>query len=232
VRARHAIQFAQDYLVALENKTKELFKPQPDGRLPEAIKDLQHLTACAGVVFCKSHFPFSRAYALAENLCGFAKKQTQRKASALAFLRLKSSLQPSDDYEQVVQHAFQSGNETDRVLLTMNPYFVGGQPANGLPTLQQLRKLVKALGSRELPHSGLRGLVFRAYEGQAAADQAFERLRLVLQERDEQAWKALQDALEPLTGGRLWKTVPATPSTESKTLTPLYDALELLHLER
>jgi hypothetical protein len=233
VRAAHAIQFVEDYLEALEQETADRFKPLSEHEdTGNPSPKLELLTACAGVVFCNSHFPFSRAYAIAEKLCGFAKNQTHRKASALAFLRLKSSLQPSDDYELVVQHAFQSANETDRVLLTMNPYAVGGQPANGLPTLQQLRELVKALDNEKLPHSGLRGLVSRAYEGQTAADQAFERLRLVLQERDERAWKALDAALNKLTGAGLWKTVAATDTKESQTLTPLYDALELLHLER
>jgi len=231
VRARDALRFVEDYLVALEKETEQRFKPKTTGGdLPEAVKGLKPLTACAGVVFCKSHFPFSRAYALAEKLCGFAKKETQRNASAVAFLRYKSSLQPSEDYEEVVAHAFQAGRDPDRVSLTMNPYLVGGHTVGGLPKLADLRLLVKALASDKLPNSGLRGLVSRAYESKAAAEDAFERLRLVVEERDKNAWKSLHDALVPLTGGQLWKMVNKAPPDNPTALTPLYDALELLHL--
>jgi hypothetical protein len=235
IRARHAIQFVADYLAALEQETEARFKLISEkGDLREPIPGLEPLTACAGVVFCKSHFPFSRAYALAERLCGFAKKQTERKASALAFLRLKSSLLPSDDCEVVVQHAFHAGSGPDRVALTMNPYLCGGRSLDGLPKLSDLLSLVKALDSKEdgkeLPRSGLRSLVSRAYEGKTAADQAFERLSQVVKERDPAAWEKLGAALKQLTGGGLWKSVPDDREGRPKSITPLYDALELRHL--
>jgi hypothetical protein len=232
IQARHAIQFTADYLAALETQTKARFgEPNQPGSLRQRIPGLEPLTACAGVVFCKSHFPFSRAYALAERLCAFAKKRTERKASALAFLRIKSALQPSDDYEAIVAHAFEAGGGADRVALTMNPYQVGEAPANGLPALADLRELVKALRQDSIPRSGVRGLVSRAYEGKAAADQAFERLKLVVHERDDAAWQALESSLKKLTGDGLWKPLSAPNPGKPTAATPLYDALELLHLD-
>lgn len=223
VRAKHAISFAEDYLVALERETAQRF-----AALPEPIPGLKGLTGCAGVVFCRNHFPFSRAYALAERLCAFAKERTAREASAVAFLRLKSSLQPSDDYHEVLDHAFRAGTGPEQVLLSMNPYRVGSKPNRSLADLGDLRGLVEALDSRRhpgLPHSGLRGVVTRAYEGKSAADEAFERLKLVVQEREPRTWDGLASALKKLTGsGGLWRA-------EADAATPLYDALELLHLQ-
>jgi len=46
-------------------------------------KYLEGLKACAGVSVVKTHYPFSYAYALAEELCGNAKKKLERKVSAL-----------------------------------------------------------------------------------------------------------------------------------------------------
>jgi hypothetical protein len=44
---------------------------------------LQGVTACAGVSVVKVHYPFARAYALAEDLCGNAKTEWARQCSAL-----------------------------------------------------------------------------------------------------------------------------------------------------
>lgn len=43
----------------------------------------RNITACAGVAVVKVHYPFSRAYALADNLCQNAKEAYQRECSAL-----------------------------------------------------------------------------------------------------------------------------------------------------
>jgi len=43
----------------------------------------QNLQACAGVAVVKAHYPFARAYALAEELCRNAKRVWERKFSAL-----------------------------------------------------------------------------------------------------------------------------------------------------
>lgn len=223
IRAAHAIQFAEDYVSALERETEERFTELT------AVRNLEALTACAGVVFCKSHFPFSRAYGLAENLCKFAKKQTQRQASAIAFLRLKSSLQPSDDYESIVNHAFQLNTVTGRVVLTMNPYVAGSRRVDGLPALGNLRTLMKALEHKAVPRSALRELVSRAYEGKAAADQAFDRFRLVMKESAHEAWAGVEPALDSITGNGLWKAIAGQPDS---WCSPLYDALELLNFER
>jgi hypothetical protein len=230
IQAKHAVQFAQDYLLALEQETEKRFKlVAGGGYLPEAIPDLQRLTACAGIVFCKSHFPFSRAYAIAEQLCAHAKKRTDRQRSAITFLRLRSSLLPSDDYSEIVNHAFRCGSGAGPVLLTMNPYVVDDSTVNDLALLSHLRALMKAMDTRlnpKLPRSGLRELVSRAYESKAAADQAFGRLKLVVSERDKETWERLETALATLTRNGLWKQTPDGHAT------PLFDALELLHLER
>lgn len=88
-----------------KNEGKEWFPLQPlilggddltfvcEGRLglPLAALYLQYfskqkdsqgkpLSACAGVVIARSHFPLSRAYSLAEELCGNAKSKIKKKA--------------------------------------------------------------------------------------------------------------------------------------------------------
>ena len=221
IRANHAVQFTKDYLEELERQTEKLFAP-----LQEKIKDLKPLTGCAGIAFCKSHFPFTRAYAIAETLCDYAKKQTQRKASALAFLRLKYSLSPSDDYDEFIKHSFSSGSNRE-VRLTMNPYVVGGQPPGDSSRLSELTALATAMGHPAMPFSGQRELMTRAYVGKEAATRDFERLCQVGEARNKEALNKFKLALNSITGNGLWKT----KSGEVACSTPLYDALELIHLK-
>ena len=233
VGAEFAIKFVETYLTALEAETKNRFAGI-------GIDGVTALTGCAGVVFCNSHFPFSRAYALAESLCGYAKKLSAREASAIAFLRVKSSLQPSDDCEALIAHHFDAGTDDHKVRLTMNPYLVGGATVSNLPRLNDLFKLVKALDARSMPRSGIRELVAQAYKGKAAADHAFERLSLIMNERDLKVWQELTNQLQALVQTRfLWREVKQAAESaggrpEQEFVhweTPLYDALELLHLK-
>ena len=49
----------------------------------QSNKDVHDLQACAGVAVVKVHYPFARAYVLADDLCRNAKKFSERKQSAL-----------------------------------------------------------------------------------------------------------------------------------------------------
>ena len=108
----------------------------------------------------------------------------------------------------------------------MNPYVVGEKPAQGLPKLADLAALAEAMAQESLPFSGQRELITSAYTGKAAATQDFDRLRLVSGERDKNALDKFDKALGILTGGGLWQQGGDIAST------PLYDALELIHLKK
>jgi hypothetical protein len=56
---RLGLSLALKYLAAFEQRTQELLK--------------EKMTACAGIAIVKTHYPFARAYALAEELCRSAK---------------------------------------------------------------------------------------------------------------------------------------------------------------
>lgn len=59
---RLGLSLATEYLRAFEKAAAEVYKKGPK------------LSACAGIAIVKSHYPFARAYTLAEELCGEAKK--------------------------------------------------------------------------------------------------------------------------------------------------------------
>lgn len=62
---RLGITLAMEYLTHFEAASRGL----PGGKSSE-----EHATACAGVAIVKTHYPFARAYALAEELCRSAKE--------------------------------------------------------------------------------------------------------------------------------------------------------------
>lgn len=94
-RADLAIPFVQHYLKAFENKSQKL------------IGDT--LSACAGIAFIKSSYPFYYGYSLAETLCGVAKKDAKsdemkgandgKIPSCLMFHKVQSSF--VEDYETI-----------------------------------------------------------------------------------------------------------------------------------
>jgi hypothetical protein len=65
---RPGLALAAAYLQAFEDETKDL----PGGG---------QATACAGVAIVKTHYPFARAYALAEELCKHAKRWVHEKTN-------------------------------------------------------------------------------------------------------------------------------------------------------
>lgn len=78
-RGSEAIRFVAAYLEYFETQTKGI------------AKDTDHLTACAGIAFIKSNYPFYYGYQLAEELCGEAKKACGRQASCLMFHKVQDS---------------------------------------------------------------------------------------------------------------------------------------------
>lgn len=76
-RASIAVDFVKEFLSLFEAETKEICK--------------NGLTACGGIAFMKSSYPYYYAYDLAETLCGEAKTKSERKASCLMFHKIQDS---------------------------------------------------------------------------------------------------------------------------------------------
>ena len=78
IRADLAVLYAREFMCAFEQHTRELL-----GDLLKEYKVFQgedHLSACAGIAFIKSSFPFHYGYHLAEALCDRAKKDAKSEA--------------------------------------------------------------------------------------------------------------------------------------------------------
>lgn len=209
IRGDLAIDFTNDYLDAFEKKTRENFSTLADRY--EELED--GLTACAGIAFIKSSFPYYYGYNLAEELCGEAKKASGREHSCLMFHKVQDSYVSS--YEDIVKrelttpegHSFKFG-----------PYFIHSDANNEFWDIGELTDILKKL-------SGLNGNAVKStirkwlsammlHNGSAKAEQLLRRLKDINPDKE---------TIKQLTEGRVIKDGP----TKGLKSYPAYDALSL-----
>ena len=112
------------------------------------------LSACAGIAFAQTTYPFDRACVLAEELCAFSKSRlrgagAQRQTpSALAFHRVTTSATGS--YAEILDTELRG--EDAAHMLTAGPYTL--EPVEGYATIQNLQALTGAICG--LPHGPTR----------------------------------------------------------------------------
>ncbi len=93
---------------------------------PHNPKNYEYMiSACAGIAFCNSHFPFTDAYELAENLCASAKKRAKEKKSESGVIgnwidyEICGHIRDVDISQNRKKYA-----SVDDTYLLMKPYFV------------------------------------------------------------------------------------------------------------
>lgn len=136
IRADLAIDYTKAFLEAFEEETGKddcLGKILKDNKV---FKSSNKLTACAGIAFIKSSYPFYYGYELAETLCGRAKKYAKSinenlAPSCLMFHKVQDSF--VEDYDQIVKRELTPSNNHS---FEFGPYFIHGQ--NGYWTVQDL----------------------------------------------------------------------------------------------
>ena len=197
IRGDLAIAYTEAYLKAFEKNTGQKLgkmlgenKVFPDGRT--------WLTACAGVAFVKSSFPFFYAYDLAEELCTEAKVKSGRKLSCLMFHKVQDSFITS--YKDIIARELTLVHSAagSPASLQCGPYFMDHAP-EGYLTIEQLIEYAHALVCEEGVHTGLRQWLTLLKEGMASSQQHLKRLRQINQ-TDSDALRLI-DALSTLRQG-------------------------------
>lgn len=197
IRGDLAIDYAKAYLKAFEKNTGlklgkilEENKVFPDRRTC--------LTACAGVAFVKSSFPFYYAYNLAEELCTEAKVRSGRQHSCLMFHKVQDSFITS--YKDIIARELTLVHSAagSPASLQCGPYFIDHAP-EGYLTIDQLTEYTNELSNQEGVHTGLRQWLTLLKEGAASSLQHLKRLRQINQ-TDSDALRLI-DALSTLRQG-------------------------------
>lgn len=197
IRGDLAIQYANAFIKAFEEKTKEY--------LGDILRDQSvfaegedYLTACAGIAFIKSSYPFYYGCQLAEDLCGEAKRDTKAiygaesnhlPPSCLMFHKVQDSF--IVDYKDIVERELTAKDNKDKGRLSFKagPYYI--RPQDSKHTIDDLIKASELLNSENGDgiKSGIRNWISLRLEDKSKADQRKDRMLQIF--TDENAIKLL-----------------------------------------
>ncbi len=180
------------------------------------------LTACAGIVYMKSSFPFYAAYDLAEELCKAAKKDAKRNdtvkqgkelpASCVMFYKIQDSF--TESYENMVKRELTS-HEKPNECLEFGPYYLHEQkPSENRWTIDKLIDTAQSLETEEgnAVKSALRKWTSLLLTNKEQANQFRLRMNYIIKDKD------LKTQAQEITKG---------VNRGEKELYPVYDILAI-----
>lgn len=146
------------------------------------------LTACAGIAYIKSSFPFHYGYDLAEQLCGEAKKQAKEISkenvpACLMFHKVQSSFVGS--YDEIVKQELTC---YDNLSFVAGPYYLNQPEKLSIKTLEDNSAL---LLKEDAPASQLRKWLTERYTNVKKAKSLMERTIQIL-DMDNQRRRYIQ----------------------------------------
>ena len=183
-----AIPYTEAFLKYFEEETEKelgqiLSGLRTDGKRGKPIfaDEARKLTACAGIAFVKSSFPFHFGYRLAESLCDRAKKDTKAlyrategylPASCLMFHKVQDSFVA--DFGDIARRELRP---TSEISFEFGPYYLSA-PRQGRWTVGTLTAYSDKLQGKEgnAIKSGLRNWLTLLHENPDLAEQKLDRM--------------------------------------------------------
>lgn len=221
-RADMALDYVKFFIEGFEKHTSEMncFKKQ-EIFSTGSMKD--RLTACAGIAYIKSSYPFYYAYNLAEALCSEAKKDAKSKksvlegkelpASCLMFHKLQDSFM--DNYEELKKREL---CPQENISFAHGPYYLHKDAADEHKkwTIQELQENANLFINDNAVRTHLRTWMSSLFENPDLSVQQTTRLkdRLDAQRNKGERWTCNINA---------WTTVPSE--------SPVYDLLAIYTLK-
>lgn len=219
-RADIALDYTTKFIDSFEQKTKELL-----GDIIAAgnvftegdVKD--RLTACAGIAYIKSSYPFYYGYELAEALCSRAKKDAKNKASikagkelppsCLLFHKVQDSF--TESYDEMAKRELQP---QPNISFEYGPYYLnqGVATERGRWTVEELKSKASKLQGKEgsAVKSHLRNWMSLLHENLGMAEQKLERLKTITTElelvKSVTASRAITEKEGADTSGKIYPT--------------------------
>ena len=224
-----ALEFTKNFIEEFE---KETGKKKPD------IKE--KLTMCAGIAYCNEKFPFHYAAALAEELCGAAKKHSKDHyvkdakqdiaPSCLMFHNVQSSNFQS--WDKFIKDELTIGGEkegcaadgknTSEIRCDFGPYYLGDTiKSKNEPKVENFINLAEMYRSENSPKGKLREWIKELGINDRLAKVMLDRINEMLENRGE-----FDEALKALYGGLSCGNSILEKDGAQKT--PVYDVLQFL----
>lgn len=216
IRGDLAIDYCNAYLDAFEKNTKKMLGTiaiKHNDMIDEQRSILQNgLTACAGIAFIKSSFPFYYGYDLAEALCSEAKKDAKSEEhknannglapSCLMFHKVQDSF--VEDYGEIVKREL---TPCPNYTFKYGPYYIN--ELTGRWTIEKLQNNVKCLDGKE---------------GNAVKSHLRQWMSLMHNDKEAASQKAFR-IIEILSNTKLKEMVLHV--TDGNEKSPVYDMLAL-----
>ena len=162
-----AVDYARAFLEEFEKLTKSKFPSFQNG-----------LTACAGITFIKSSFPFHYGYTLAEQLCGYAKKIVKsspgKSASAIMFHKVQDSY--TEDFTEIVSRELTTPSGSS---FAFGPYGINNHGT--LPEIGSLLHYLQQLDTEDgnALKSHLRKWMSTMYQSESKSAQMLKRMHFL-----------------------------------------------------
>lgn len=194
-RADLALPYVNDFIRLFEKYTEEmladkLWYEDENGEKKDVFTDgSKKLSACAGIAFIKSSYPFYYGYQLAEELCGKAKKDTKEKfgfkegklpPSCIMFHKVQDSF--VTNYDDIVKREL---TPHEGYSLKFGPYYINNV-ANDRWTVGELKEKSEALSAESMTgvKTGLRRWLSAVAVDPENAAQRMARLKSVSKKDD------------------------------------------------
>ncbi len=217
-RADFAVDYTKEFLKAFEEKSSTLL-----GELLTKHKVFKNsetkVTACAGISFIKSSFPFYFGYELTEDLCKEAKKvakagiaENELPKSCLMFHKVQDSFVV--DYEEIAKRELKP---KDNISFKFGPYFLDNSVHISIDELQNKSKLLSTKEGNAVK-SHIRQWMSLQYDNPDAAKQKMNRLKSMLKLSESKESKELFELVNWIENGK---------EQNSTTIYPAYDLLSL-----
>jgi len=216
-RADLAVDYTKEFIRNFETATAE--------------KTGHSLTACAGIAFIKSSYPFFYGYKLAETLCDQAKKDSkseemrqangQKILSSIMFHKVQSSFVES--YSDIVEKELMT--DDGKALFDFGPYYLKSDAKlQNRWSVERLEQSVERLSSEEgnAVKSAVRRWLTAMVNNRGLADQMKKRSQNIISQKD------LLDEYDALTTGVQLNRKPRVGNVSGNAETyPAYDVLSL-----
>lgn len=227
VRGDLAIPFAKIFLQNFEKFSEEQLQHLTIGGNPVLTES--KMTAAAGIAFTKANQPYYLAYRLAGGLCDLAKEKSQQESastpSSLAFHRVTTSY--ISDVPSIVANDTVQLEDGSEVVLSQQPYQVGGQGPHQLSSLEDLERLKVWLAHEGVARGPLRELKTLVTIDPAGAKRGYRRWCQNVASANGGLWSDYKAVISDLLGASL--DDPELPFNNSTT--PIFDAMEWLAVE-
>lgn len=184
--AEYAFELTRIFLAEFEIESKSAFEAR-------GLNNLPSLTACAGIAYIKTNYPFHYGAKLAEDLCAFSKNIAKQNNSdsvpaCLTFHRVQSSF--VGEYKELIKQELTA--PATRLSFCGGPYFISHKPPTKKDhkeyehlTVNELLKQIDWLKNKDTPTSKLRDWISTCHINKSLAIEDLDRIIKVLNDRDK-----------------------------------------------